>query len=310
MIRAYSAALRAHGAESVVMILLWALTFTLPGALGLGAMTASASAQAWLEQYKPVIYLADDATGQDAKTLSAELAAWPGVKDVQLRSPDEAIAQLGQRLGQEEVQRLGVNAAMMPSSLILTPNYTLIDYVSLISKVAALEARPQIAATDVPSASATAQLVLIRRAMLTAFVVFALLALISFVLMIAYLKKLVASEREEQAALELFGVSSFELAKASLARGITLGAWAGLLTTVSLLAIQFGAHAQGPALMKQALNQTAAWGWAIALAPLLACPLMGLLAALLATGRRMPRISVRSADLRPLLRYQPLEASL
>lgn len=301
MIRSYAQSLKSHPLESLAIITLWVMMLAMPGALAQGALIAQDSVTAWLDHYQPVVYIADDVEPQAIKALSEELAAWPGVASVEHRSPAQAVELLSERLGPEEVQRLGISAAMMPSSLIIKPRYAAIDHVSLISRVAALEARERVSAVDTPSAAATGQLKLISSVGLIVALMLSILCATSLVLMVTYLRHLSSQEQHELAALELFGVSSFDLARGSLARGVTLGAWAGLIAAASLLALQFSLQAQVPVALRQSGGLS--WGWAIAMLPLLLSPSMGLIAALWAAGRRMPQRTSRSEDLRPLLRY-------
>ena len=306
MIRPYAQPLRRHPLVSLAIILLWALTFVLPGLLVMGAVTGEHATRAWLEGYQPVLYLTPQAPADQVQALVHELEAWPGVAQVSRREPAQARALLVERLGAEEVQRLGITEAMMPTSLLIQARVPLMDHVSIISRVASLQAREGlVASVDVPSPQATRQLAMARSALGGVLILGLALLLTSLTLTVSFLRRLRDEEREELAMLERMGVPSAQLARATLARALLLCGWAAALSSLTLLLIHFGAQAQSHAWGHAWLRHSSPWLWASILAPLPLTPALGGLAGLVAAVRRLPAHTSSSADLRPLLRHDP-----
>ncbi len=292
-------ALRQRSVESLAMICLLALAFALPGLVATASWSARDAAARWLNDYRPIVYLRADADATQRDALTRELEATSGVGSVQARTPAQALAQLGERLGDEQVRHLGLNASMLPHSLIVEPLVPVHGHLQLASALGSLEARAHVEAVDLPAPAALQTLELARRLMTLALLTMLGLLSVSFTLLIALLRRLQQDERQEHALLEVFGASATSLARPTLTRGALIGCWAGGAAALMSLLAQWSL--QGAA---QGMGYVSIFGpvsWLVVAAPLALAPLCGALAGLFALrvrARKRPALAQTRAALR------------
>lgn len=274
MIRAPMRACSEHRLETSAVVVTMILALFVPSFLGLVALLSHDAGAAWLEAYRPIVYLEPDASEESVARLAAEMSEWPGVESVEVRQPEDAYAVLDERLGADELDSLGVTASMFPVSLEVIPRYPVAGHVDFVAEVASLEARMEVDAVDVPSSVA---LRLVSAANLMAMVagVLGLLALLAAgVALSAYLRRLRELETDLEAVLGIFGAYPHDIRRPTLIRGTVLGLWSGIGVTVLLSATLAIWQAQAPpAIGLEAFISP--WTWPLAAIPVLAGPALG-----------------------------------
>lgn len=298
MIRPAAEALKKRPRACAAIILLWALTLFLPGLLGLSGLSASASASAWLEGYRPVVYLKADTSAEARDKLKAELADWPEVRAVITRAPTQALADLKGRLGDEQVQHLGITTSVLPTSLIIEPVIPVHDHIGLAARAASLEARADVELVSAPGAGALQVLSAVRVVLALALLVGLLLLASAVLLTSQLLRTIQQDERRELELLEIFGASRMTLGRPTLMRGAILGAWGGASAACGLILVQLVHQHSGwfPAALQA---DPRAWGLILVIA--IVSPALGLLAAQLTLGRERPTHHALPEGLEPML---------
>ena len=287
MIDAPLEACRSRRLETAGVALAIIVLLAFPTALALTALCTHGAATQWLAEYRPVVYLTADAQAADADALASEIAAWPLAADAQVRAPAQARADLSTRLGENVVSDLGISPAMLPYSVLVTPRYPVVGHVDLVARVSGLQARPTIDAVEVPSSDAVNLLTACAFGLGIAalFAIFGALAALG--LLIGYLHRLRANERDLERVMALLGTRRSRLRRPTIVRGLALGTSSGLLVSTgaaaALLAWQlFGGAAVGASVI------TPSTAWAVACAPLFAIAMIGLVAGMAASARRVP----------------------
>ncbi|MFW5966542.1 MAG: cell division protein FtsX [Persicimonas sp.] len=270
-----------------------------PTTMALVASMTIEVASGYLDAHRPVVYLEATEEGERAKALAEEIESWRAVSRARVRTPARARADLSERLGEEEMARLGVDDSMLPYSVIVEPAVPVLGHLDMVAETSALEVRSEVDTVDVPSGRAVEALSFARWVLLFgALVAFGAVAMgISHLR--HYLVRLAESEEERRRLLTLFGAPPEAVARAALRRGLATGAVAGGVATVALavlLALWYGAH---PDLVGAEFRGSTAI-WLTLLAPLGVGPLIGLVAGWLA-NRTIRRTEVDELELRDML---------
>ncbi|MBA2664857.1 MAG: hypothetical protein H0U74_21390 [Bradymonadaceae bacterium] len=283
-----------------VVTVLLAIALVAPGTLALFAACSHSAANQWLSSYQPIVYLAPGTAAEAAQKLVDELTDWSTVAAVTQRTPAEALKQLRERLGNDHVRELGITEAMLPQSLILRPAIPVAGHIDLVSRVAGLEARMEVASIDVPSSGALKTLSIVRWAAIGAALLLGLLGLIASYVIIGFLRALQRNEQEELAVLEIFGAEDLVLRRPSIVRGLAVGLWGGVGASIVLGTALLTWQADVALALGQ-MSVSSLWGALIVAAPMAIGPLIGLLAGM--SVARKPLDQDRAALLRPLLRW-------
>ncbi len=287
--------------RTILTATMLAVALVIPVALALGATTTFSIARQKLDNYRPIIYLTTDASPEAAELLRDEISKWSTVASVTQRSSADALQQLEKRLGPEHVRSLGLTKEMLPNSLILEPKIPLAGHIQLISRVAGLEARMEVESVDIPSANALKTLRLTGLATAATCFLLLMLTLSALNSLANFLRTLEHHERHELAILELFGADDSVLRRPTLIRGITIGLWSGVSAT-ALVGLSLVIWQTDLTLALGQLKIFSATSFLIVAFPLLLGPLLGLLAGMIVTRRKIR--SSDSAILRPLLRWR------
>src|SRR5690606_27018348 len=133
MLRSANDALKDRLFESASATAVLAFTMLIPCLIAIFGVFFADTARSYLSAYHPVVYLSADAGETQAAALAEELGGWSGVAEVEVRAPDEAFDMLQERIGEQEISRLGVAPKMLPYSLVLVPTLPLIGHVDLIA---------------------------------------------------------------------------------------------------------------------------------------------------------------------------------
>lgn len=276
MIRPATELLKKRGQEVGAVVFLMAIALVLPGVLAIMAVMTNSASQSWLSTYRPIVYMTPDATADQIKAMRQDIAAIDGVGEVVVRTPEQAHKALSTRLGAERVNHLGVQAAMLPTSLIVEPKVPLHGHIALVSTIGAMETREVVASVDIPGAQALELVRMARSAVGVILGLAAVLLVVSLVLLIALLRRVLEDERRELELLELFGASPMELMRPTMIRGAILGLWSGGVGSLCLLAMQlltqrYALLFVGPGPAYQGVT------WAIVVAPVVILPTLGVL---------------------------------
>ncbi|RAL23095.1 hypothetical protein DL240_09420 [Lujinxingia litoralis] len=239
------------------------------GVVWLGSAQLRQAQEGGAGHYWPAVYVEAQPEEATLEALIAELEGWSRVSAVHRREPAESMKVLKQRLGEEEVRRMGVEAAMLPVILEVEPAVMPGRSMELVAQVAALEVREEVVAVDLPEARAL-EAVAAWKVLGGGLWAGWLLGLLGGVLGLGgLLWRVREDERAEQAMLERFGASQVALSRPTLVRGLVVGAAAGvaaaLATVVSLNALRgalepllldatLGAGAAVPVMMLQVLG--------------------------------------------------------
>lgn len=290
MIRPPLDALRHRSAETFAIVILLATAFVLPSLTVATALSTRATSEAWLANYRPVIYLARQSNPETTRHLIDELEGWTLVSEVVHRTPPQALGDLEKRLGPEEVRRLGIKDSMLPHSLIIEPALPLVGHIELVSRVAGLEARMEVTTVDIPSALAMRTLTAVRWLLMAGLAIILVFMATAVFVTASFLRALQERERQEWLVLELFGAALSDMRHPAMVRGLTVGVAAGALGTVlhaTLLGMwqHYGAHLVG------GVTTVSAGTWLTLLIPLLAAPIVGFLAGWFASPKRPLQIT-------------------
>lgn len=278
-----------------------AVALVIPVILALGATTTFSIARQKLDSYRPIIYLTTGASQDAAEQLRDEISQWSTVASVTKRSSADALQQLEKRLGPEHVRSLGLTKEMLPNSLIVEPKIPLAGHIQLIARVAGLEARMEVDSVDIPSPDALKTLRLTGLATAATCFLLLMLTLSALTALANFLRTLEHHERHELAILELFGADDSALRRPTLLRGIAVGLWSGIAAT-SLVSLALVIWQADLILALGQLKIFSATSIFIVALPLLLGPLLGLLAGMFVTRRKIN--SRDTAILRPLLRWR------
>lgn len=218
-----------------------AVVVSLAAMLWFGASLGAVAAQVeeagakWWENFHPVVYLEAEVDPGVLAELVGEVEGWPGVGSLEIREPAAALRTLQEKLGEDEVQRLGVDERMMPTALLLSPTVWQPGQVELVARLKALEVRDEVVGVDVPDGQ-TLQWLNQGKRVLSGLGLAAFIGLLGALGGLAgFLRRLQEDERWENHLLEVFGAAPGVLRRASFWRGAALGAGAGVLAGAGFL---------------------------------------------------------------------------
>lgn len=300
MLRPANDALKHKLFESLSATSVLAFSMLIPCLVAIFGVVCADTARSYLRAYQPVVYLSAGAGETQAATLAEELGDWSGVAEVEVRAPEQAFDTLRERLGEQEVSRLGITPKMLPYSLVLVPTLPLIGHVDLIARVEGLPARAHVATVDVPSAKAVRTLIAARWLITFGAGVLLVLLWVGTAQTRIHLAQLAEDEAQEAYLLALFGAPGAEFRRATLTRGLTLGLWAGLLSSILLVLLLFIWHYARPAIFGLE-DAILGWAWLIIVVPILLGPAVGFLAAGLVNRKRLNRNKTDELGLEILL---------
>lgn len=287
MIRPALQACRQRRLETAAIVFCVSLALLIPGALATGWAALDDFATTWLTDFEPIVYLRAEPESGAYASLARELEGWPEVAEARLRTPAEAYADLETRLGAERLAELAIRPNMLPTSIVLTPRTPVGGHVDLVASVSALEVRPLVHSVEVPGPMASRLLTLGGLVGVLVFVLMLVGAITSVVLTASYLKRLLVEEQAMNDALELFGASSSSLRHPTLARGVWLGFWAGLIASAVLIGGLF--VASGVFAIHPGVQTPLVQAWPVATIPMFIGPALGLAAgAWTVSDRRRP----------------------
>ncbi|TXD36489.1 hypothetical protein FRC98_11660 [Lujinxingia vulgaris] len=301
MLRSPLVALSKRRTWTACVLLGLAAILSLGGVLALGSWQLERAQQSAATQYWPAIYVEGQPESAQLDALIAEVEGWSRVAQVHRRSPDENMELLRERLGDEDVRQMGLDASLLPVVLEVEPSALGQSSEALAAQVAALEVRDEVVAVDLPESQALEAMAAWRAIRVGVWVGWALALLGALMGLGGLLWRLREEERAEQAMLEQFGASRVALGRATLVRGLVLGAAAGALAApATLLTLSALSAALQPLLVDATLSAAAA-------VPVMVAQICGgaLLGALLGWALRRPRQADRAEGaLRPLLDWR------
>lgn len=276
MIRPPLEACRERKWETIAVSFAVIVVLAIPLSIGLAAICARSAAADWLRAYTPIVYLQPDVTDQQTQALAREVTGWRFVDKAEVRTPQQAAADLEHRLGKGAVRELGITAPMLPTSIVVHPAVPIAGHIDIVSRVAGLQARQEVDSVEVPSSGA------MRAIRYAAFGlgIGALLGLgglvAALVLLLSFLTRLRETDDEVDRVLALFGARTGALRRPTIIRGLAVGGWCGLIVTFvgcgGLVAWRFWA----PAVMGIHLSLPNVV-WPVVASPLLIVPLVGFL---------------------------------
>lgn len=275
-------ALKQRRWESIAILLLLTTALTLPSLLLLTTARAESHLATWLTSYHPVVYIQEGTSPEQITLLHDELRARADIAAITKRSPADALAQLQTSLGPEHVTHLGLSEAMLPTSLVITPQVPLHGHITLASSLAALEARPEVAVVDLPDKDALKLISVARSISLMALLLAIALLTTATILTRAFLATIQRESRRELELLELFGASRASLSRPTRARAMLLVGASGAASSLLLLLAQLNIDRWARAI--SGLDAAAPITWLVVASPLLLAPLLGLLIGRLAIG--------------------------
>lgn len=300
MLRPANDALKHHKLETTTTIAVLAISLLIPCLMALSAAFLSDGATQYLTNYHPMIYLAEHADQAQADQLADELQGWVTVGAATVRSPDAAFERLQARLGEQQVNDLGISPKMLPWSVELVPALPVLGHLDLVAATAGLAARPIVATVDLPAPQATRILATLR----WLFVFGVALTLLLLAAGVAQTRILLGHfhdfEASETMLLRLFGAPPARLRRATLTRGVTVGVVAGIVSFCALLLAVFLWHLTQPILF--GLTEISlGWAWLILFVPLVLGPAAGFLAAGLLNRRGLKQRDVDALELQILV---------
>lgn len=300
MLRPANHALKERLFESATATTVLAFSMLIPCLVALFGVFFADTAKSYLSVYRPVVYLSAEAGESQASELAEELGKWSAVGEVEVRDPQQAFEILQERIGEQEISRLGVSPKMLPFSLVLVPSVPLVGHIDLIAQVEGLPARAHIATVDVPSAKAARTLIAARWLLMFGAFSLLIVLIIGVAQMRILLMQLADDEAQEARLLSLFGAPGSGFRRATLTRGVTLGVWAGLLGFILLALMLFTWHYARPAIFGLE-DVILGWAWLIVAVPILLGPAAGFLAAGLVNRKRLKRHNTDDLGLENLL---------
>jgi cell division protein FtsX len=300
MLRSPNDALKANKFQSITAISVLAASLLIPCLTVLFAAFFADAATTYLSAYDPVVYLSAEVDDDKAAKLAEEFDGWATVGEARLRSPERAFEILRERVGEQEIARLGISPQMLPFSVVLEPALPLVGHVELITEVAGLPVRPEVATVDLPSADAARTLIFARRLMALGGVLLLLLLAVGVAQTRIFLARLEDQHARETTLLALFGAPPTWLRRSTLARGVTVGLWAGVASFAGLLLSLFLWQFARPAILGLS-DASLGWAWLILVAPLILGPTAGFFAAGLVNRSRIKKKNIDELELQILL---------
>lgn len=295
MLRPPVEALKTHKFQSATTILLLAFTLIVPCLTALIAASISDAAADYLRDYRPIVYLEPELNEARAEEIARELQGWSSVGEARLRSPDSAYELLQERLGEQEIAQLNMSPEMLPWSVEVVPGTPLLGHISLISDLAGLPVRAEVAEVDLPSAEAARALIMARWLAIFAAILLIALLFLGAAQTRIFLTRLDQLEARESALLLLFGAPPAALKRATITRGLTVGVAAGALSFAALL-VAVLLWQQARPTMLGLHGARFGWAWFIMGLPLILGPLVGFLAAGFSNRRRHKRKNSDAMD--------------
>ncbi|RDV37929.1 hypothetical protein DV096_12545 [Bradymonadaceae bacterium TMQ3] len=301
MLRSPLVALSQRRVWTACVLLGLAATLSLGGVLALGGWQLERAQQSAATQYWPAIYVEGQPESAQLDVLIAEVEGWSRVDQVHRRSPEESLDLLRERLGEEEVRRMGLDASLLPVVLEVEPSMLGQGSEALAARVAALEVREEVVAVDLPESQALEALAAWRAIRAGVWLSWALALMGALMGLGGLVWRLREEERAEQTMLEQFGASRVALGRPTLIRGLVLGGAAGVLAAPATLMLFSGFRAAlQPLLVDATLSAAAA-------VPVMLAQVVGgaLLGTLIGWVLRRPRQSdTAPGALRPLLDWR------
>ena len=284
--------------------LMWGMSLALflPILLGMLLQKTHRHASTWMAAYEPVVYFQATATEIQMDTFARELETWPGVRQVQRRSSQEALARVEAEFGQEAVRELGLGASMMPQSVRVLPQVPFHGHLELAAAVEALQSRDAVVlGVDVPTGRAQGVMELVRASAVGVGVVLLMLWVVAGMQLGSFLRQMQLSRWAELSLLEQFGAPARGLRAPMVAQALALGTGAGVMATLMLCVVQWGLGRWDQVFGDGGV--TMSWMALMVGLPLAAGPLLGLVVGRFAgTGRPRPSALKQTES---LLRFDP-----
>lgn len=273
MIRPATDALREHVGGVTLTVILLAAAWVTVGAAVFVSSSLDRISRAWMEDFRPVIYLEAGAGSAAAESVSKRVGGWDEVEEVTVRSPRDAYREAASRVGEERLSSAGAKPGMFPYSVVVRPAGAF-GGVDLAARLEALETREQVEAVDVPSEGVRGVLGSARRLLYGFSIPLFVLVAAALAQVGSFLRKLQRTEHRELFLLERFGAGRWELARATIYRGALLGLWAGLGATGILLVMALYWRTIETSILGGVPPATP-WNWWVVAAPLLTSPIGG-----------------------------------
>ena len=277
---------REHLSETLGVVGVLVLALSIPAFLILAVVIGSDVAEARLGAYRPVVYLDAGVQEDEAIELRDEIAAWTGVDDVLVRTPDDAFELMKERLGEEEVAELGLASSMFPYSLVVEPQNPVLGRVELVARVSGLEARGTVDAVDVPQGRAKRALDFFFWVLVGAGGVGALCIILAWVNVRSFVLDLMRRQYDEWRLLVSFGASPRVFRRVNMVRGVTLGVVGGLVA----FGLMLGGLVLWRAYQADLVGVTTAGSlstWFVVLAPIIVGMAVGWSAGVFANRKRL-----------------------
>lgn len=274
MLRPASDALIRKKAETATTVVVLAFALLIPCLVVLAATFAGSAASDYLAAYRPVVYLETDADQAAAESLAEKITDWPQVDEAVLRTPDEALDALEERLGADEVAKLGANAEMLPFSVVIEPATPVLGHLDLVARASGLDARPQVASVDVPSSAAARTLSFARWILILGGVLLCVLVVTAMSQLRGHLLRLAGDQERESTLLAVFGAPPAKLRRPTLVRGVIVGVVSGVTAFAGLFVLLLQWQSARPEVLGLAAT-TDGTAWLVVISPLVLGPLVG-----------------------------------
>ncbi|HEY5925173.1 MAG TPA: permease-like cell division protein FtsX [Kofleriaceae bacterium] len=183
-----------------------------------------------------VVYLGDGVDEAQAQGLAGELAKLPGVERAELITAGESAARLQQSLGADSALLEGVELASLPASVEVTLAPGVRDVIAMSPTVRSLRGTPGVDDVIVEDAGAERVAGTLRTVRLVAWTGAALLAGLTLIVILAFVRVRLDRAEQQLSVLHLLGAApSFIIVPTALA-GALQGAAAALLAALALAA--------------------------------------------------------------------------
>ena len=233
MLRSPLQALGRYRGRTAVVALSLAVALWLVAALVTLAWEVEEKAYEWWDHFVPVVYLESGVDAGEVDAMVQEIEEWPRVSKVRVEGQEAFLERL--MATPEWDEGLGLEAAMMPTALVVRPSPWFPGEAEAVARVEALEVRESVLMVDAPGAESLEWVAPMRRLLwgVGAMTVLGLVA--SFLGLVGFLRGVHRRSRREYHLMERFGMRGSRLRSPSLWRGVAMGTGAGVVAAGALL---------------------------------------------------------------------------
>lgn len=235
MLRSPVESLARHRGTTAGVVIAMAASLWLVAALGSAIIQIQNGADAWWDEFYPVVYLDSGTTEAEVDQVRDEIDSLSQVSAVTVESAEAMVDRLAEEFGADEVRAMGVEASMMPTALVVQPSIWRPGEPELVARLEAMKVRQSVMDVDAPEPGALSWLK--RGRTVVGGVAAAVVAVFgaSVIGLASFLRHLQYRHRRENHLLEVFGATPMALRRATLFRGLVLGTAAGVVAAIGFL---------------------------------------------------------------------------